>query len=414
MYGQYGYEPRKVQQTPFSQHVIDTIPGLPTSIGMLANRTSNSILYGTRGKNMMDRWPFRNMNQTNWRGNIARGLSEHNYLSPKRWLRTPNLDYMHTDTAFSGLKSKAYSPYGFADIINGSFRKRAAGDGKVASAITKAGGVSSEDFITKGFMGRMTAGFKVANMSEAKFNRYNSMIGRGRNARNFLGQSGLANMSQSTMSSSLMLSGTGTFTSGISGFFAGMNAPLNSQFGGGFYAAGLIDDMAEKVRPGEAARMRAMKGADLATRFADDIGLKGAGSTIRSIGTRQIMSAAANAGRGANLATRAAMMGKGAALAGGRLAGMAIPGLNVIMTALLVKDIAKLGAHAVGKGAALAASGYKSYQGGLNTKMMDQGYADTEAAATSRARGVMAIQNSRLNARSVLGSEAGMMAAHFG
>jgi hypothetical protein len=46
--------------------------------------------------------------------------------------------------------------------------------------------------------------------------------------------------------------------------------------------------------------------------------------------------------------------------------------------------------------------------------MFGMGYNDTEAAATSRARGVMAIQNSRLNARSMLGSEAGMMAAHFG
>jgi hypothetical protein len=46
--------------------------------------------------------------------------------------------------------------------------------------------------------------------------------------------------------------------------------------------------------------------------------------------------------------------------------------------------------------------------------MFGTGFKDNEVAATSRARGVMAIQNSRLNARSLLGSEASMMAAHFG
>jgi len=56
----------------------------------------------------------------------------------------------------------------------------------------------------------------------------------------------------------------------------------------------------------------------------------------------------------------------------------------------------------------------KSLQGSINKPMFGMGYKDTEAAATSRARGVMAIQNSRLNARSMLGSEAAMMAAHYG
>jgi hypothetical protein len=79
---------------------------------------------------------------------------------------------------------------------------------------------------------------------------------------------------------------------------------------------------------------------------------------------------------------------------GARGAAMAIPGLNLLATASLVYDIGKMGGEVIKSGINLAR--------------------DTEAAATSRSRGVMAIQNSRLNARSALGSEASMMAAHFG
>ena len=56
----------------------------------------------------------------------------------------------------------------------------------------------------------------------------------------------------------------------------------------------------------------------------------------------------------------------------------------------------------------------KSMQGTINRPLFGAGFKDNEVAATSRSRGVMAIQNSRLNARSALGSEGSMMAAHFG
>ena len=56
----------------------------------------------------------------------------------------------------------------------------------------------------------------------------------------------------------------------------------------------------------------------------------------------------------------------------------------------------------------------KSLQGSINKPIFGMGYKDTQFAATSRSRGVMAIQNSRLNSRSMLGSEAGMLASHFG
>jgi hypothetical protein len=93
---------------------------------------------------------------------------------------------------------------------------------------------------------------------------------------------------------------------------------------------------------------------------------------------------------------------------------MAIPGLQALGTASLLYDLGKMAGEVVVSGINLAKDAYKSVQGTINKPSFGMGYQDTEAAATSRARGVMAIQNSRLNARSMLGSEAGMMAAHFG
>jgi len=105
---------------------------------------------------------------------------------------------------------------------------------------------------------------------------------------------------------------------------------------------------------------------------------------------------------------------EGAQVLGARTLGLAIPGLNILATASLAYDLGKMGGEIVKSGINLARDAAKSVQGSIYKPLFGMGYVDTEAAATSRSRGVMAIQNSRLNARSMLGSEAGMMAARYG
>jgi hypothetical protein len=99
---------------------------------------------------------------------------------------------------------------------------------------------------------------------------------------------------------------------------------------------------------------------------------------------------------------------------GARAGMMAIPGLNLLATASLVYDLGKMGGEVVKSGINLAKDAVKSMKGSIDKPMFGMGYKDNEVAATSRARGVAAIQNSRLNARSALGSEGAMMASHFG
>lgn len=159
----------------------------------------------------------------------------------------------------------------------------------------------------------------------------------------------------------------------------------------------------------------AAKGATAAeTRFA--------GAASRALGMSEAEGRALlQKSAGKNIFKELGMSGvkKVAAEGGGRVLamralGMAIPGVNVAMTALLVKDLAKMGGELIKSGINLAKDSVVSIKGSINKPLFGMGYRDTEAAATSRARGVMAIQNSRLNARSMLGSEAGMLAAHFG
>jgi hypothetical protein len=88
--------------------------------------------------------------------------------------------------------------------------------------------------------------------------------------------------------------------------------------------------------------------------------------------------------------------------------------LNVLATGQLIYDIGKGVGKIASSGVNFAKDALKSMQGTINKPMFGTGFKDNEVAATSRARGVMAIQNSRLNARSLLGSEAAMLAAHFG
>jgi hypothetical protein len=117
--------------------------------------------------------------------------------------------------------------------------------------------------------------------------------------------------------------------------------------------------------------------------------------------------------KGAAQAAKAGGARVGLAIAG-EAALAAIPGVNLIFAADLAFQLAKLAGLGVKAGINFAKDGVKSMEGTMNNGVFGNGYKDNEVAATSRGRGVMAIQNSRLNARSLLGSEGSMMHAHFG
>lgn len=117
--------------------------------------------------------------------------------------------------------------------------------------------------------------------------------------------------------------------------------------------------------------------------------------------------------KGAAQAAKAGGARVGLAVAG-EIGLAAIPGVNLVFAADLAYNLAKLAGAGVKAGINFGKDGLKSMTGTMNNGLFGNGYKDNEVAATSRSRGVAAIQNSRLNARSLLGSEGAMMHAHFG
>lgn len=211
--------------------------------------------------------------------------------------------------------------------------------------------------------------------------------------------------SNSTAMSALRAGGPGA--KGIAGnLLASSMGGAGTQYLGGYFrgaqgyagAAGLTDS--------------AQKGALRAVSHLDEalakIGLQGPGMGGRALQDGVFKTL------GTSNTLRALGTSAGAKVLGARAAALAIPGLQFVAAASFVYDLGRMGGEVIKSGINLARDANKSLQGSINKPMFGMGYKDTEAAATSRARGVMAIQNSRLNARSVLGSEAAMMASHFG
>jgi hypothetical protein len=85
--------------------------------------------------------------------------------------------------------------------------------------------------------------------------------------------------------------------------------------------------------------------------------------------------------------------------------------LMAVQFAYDLTNMAMEGVKGVGK---FTGDAVTSMKGSIDKPAMGMGFRDNEVTATSRARGVQAIQNSRLNARSVLGSEGAYLHARYG
>lgn len=191
--------------------------------------------------------------------------------------------------------------------------------------------------------------------------------------------------------------GTKAFTNTANTFAKAMEG---SRFGG--LGAGALDDAAHATKS-------AMTIATRTSGYTDDA------MNLLKMGDRGMIRQ--TAGKLGMQAFARREFGTAAKMAGhyagtyGKIAGKA---LGIVGTAAMVYDIGKGVGKMMMGGVNFGKDALKSMQGSINKPLFGAGFKDNEVAATSRSRGVMAIQNSRLNARSSLGSEGAMMAAHFG
>lgn len=370
----YGLNSSPTEQQPFYLDMLESIPSVATTMGWNIGRTSRTMT-SPRAKTLL---PRRSAS-----GGLARrelsGMGHRQAitqtLNPRRFGRLSRA--ANIDPSYYGKKSHIYTPFNaLSSAGNFLFKQRGAEGaaglrGQASGYVHKATGSISRQLsadgtvpFSPGTLGRIAGMSKIAGMSEAKFASkagYMSSAVRDLNplAKPFTSQTFLG--AKYTMGSQFGNTITGSFSGKAAGYIHGASA----------------------ARAG---------GEALSSAYGASTGVFREGVTAGSKAFVQ----------GSRLAKMAPY------------AGPALRAFSVAANIMLVHDLAELAGKAVGGIVKTGIQAVDSAKGSIDKPIMGMGFKDNSVAATSRQRGVLAIQNSQLNARSVLGSEAGMMAAHFG
>lgn len=376
-------------------------PGVAATGGWNAHRIQNTILHG--GTGFSNRMPQAGHSlRTGWSQN----------LNPRSWGRLKNSGQVHG-------YNNTYSPANFLGNTGNKLFEKFIGGAEADSALAKrltAHGVDlgDENAFQSGALGKFSASNKLYNkrkISQKKIDNVASYIKKNdadlfKHIDNILpegdmvGTFGSKKLEAKAMGDFVSMTGSHTATNLVGGYMSG--------------ARGAVHDTVRNVATA-AGKESWVKGAAMAERHFALGGLEHAGSKliVTESGAKAGMRGIAK-GFGKALELGGAEGAKFASAAGMKAVGMAIPFVNVAMTAWMAYDVAAGVAEAGKAGVKLVKDGIVSMKGSIDKPIMGMGFRDNEIAATSRARGVSAIQNSRLNARSVLGNEASSMFAHYG
>jgi hypothetical protein len=395
---------------PFLYRASDSIPGAAVGLSFNTGRGSNTILNGVHSK------PWRNTRS------IRSSIANHR---PRYWNRMGSYDAFYDDAGGT------YSPFQVLaragnwaankpQLFGGSkFTGKYAKYAGAENLRTSKGGAS---IFGAGTAARFAAISRIgAGAGAGGLGKFLGHSAGAVGAPNVPGMSALVGGMTGGMSPASFIAGQGTITS------KGASIAMTSQGAFSRTALGYSAVAAGGTEAATAGRVAALgygsvaKGMNAASDDLLKAGLRVSGGSLHTVP----MSGLA-APRGSTLA--ATKIGNVRAFTGafasGNKAGMRVAGTRIggavaskagpIGWAMLAYDLAKLGGEVFKSAVSFTGDATKSFQGSIHKPIFGMGYKDTQFAATSRARGVMAIQNSRLNARSMLGSEAGMMAAHFG
>ena len=437
--GQFEDQMNPQANEPLAMRMMGAAPGITASLGMSSRRGANTLMRGGYFDDASRRATRRASYQVFQNGDLtptpatrksflfgsrrfaddaaARGSGKMAFAKTSRvnnaFYRPRNLSRFHSLSVFGAAEGSSLYTYAQGHRLFSKTEKFGMG------ALRNAAGVGAgEAALGPGLFAAVSAGRRMDLRGPGNLDEFGTRIQR------------LATMNNPTMLESKLttipmlasmnnvtpsvyntamssLRAGGTEARGVAGnLLASSMGGAGTQYLGGYFrgaqgyagAAGLSDS--------------AQKGALRAVSHLDEalakIGLQGPGMSGRALQNGVFKTL------GTSNTLRTLGTSAGAKVLGARAAALAIPGLQFVAAASFVYDLGKMGGEVIKSGINLARDANKSLQGSINKPMFGMGYKDTEAAATSRARGVMAIQNSRLNARSVLGSEAAMMASHFG
>jgi hypothetical protein len=345
---------------PLAYDMLSSLPSASATMGWNVSRVQNTIMNGGRGG-----------------AQSARGIRQ--TASPLAWRRLARPANIDPTIRNAGVTGRGiYSPFNFLSSTGNAIYRNAHRAPGIGPSIAARMGSRDGLAFSPGTVGRLATMNRIGSMSESALaSRTGNIISAisDINPNTTIGRpiftaGGSTRASSAALQGELLNTITGKYSARATGFIRG--AELYNKFGGAESAAF------------QTFRARAVAGNQFAAEGID--------------------SAAKFMGRN-TLATRA--VGSGAISGAARAAGP-------IGWILLAKDLATMGGKLAGAGINLAIDAGKSMQGSINKPAFGMGFRDNTVTATSRQRGVMAIQNSRLNMRSALGSEAAYMHARFG
>lgn len=377
-------------------------PGVLVSTTAGGYRGANTIIGG--GWTERSQWG-KMLGRSNVGTGPARSIRENNPLNPASWFRFSEQKSMYET-------GEGYTPFQVAaDWSNKAVNFVANRSSGLKESLVKKGlAEEGKDvhLFTSGAYSRYSAGVRLQNMSHAR------VVGNWGSTVRFMEGAGftggaegeiaaLSKGGQRAVGQAIGMSGKGVLSAKAAGFMAGASR--------GGLTKEAADVMMTKGLAGQAG-----------VRMAAKAEMWGAQAAMKAFG--HATSEEAGEFLAKRLAPRAAAAlikaggPKAAAYVGARALAFATEATNPIGWVLMAYDIAKIGVTltgaAVSGGIRMTADVMRSFKGGISTAIMDQGFRDNSTSISSRSRGVAAIQNSRLNARSVLGAEAGAMHAHFG
>lgn len=384
------------EDLPFAYSMLDAVPGVSTATAWNIGRVQNTIIGGGKagrfkramlsGANpyhsVMDYTYSSSRGRGGMFGIKGGGITQTSPGHLFRLTRPANID-----PSFYGAKSGIYSPFGSLSGMGNALFDRGSKllKGNAATAAHAMSGaaprVADEKLFAPGTLGRISAMGTMSRMSSDEFARKSVNM-----------RAAISDINPKYYKDTFAPALRGLEHSGAGddalrfAYRSGIGSTLNSgrisgRIGG--YIQG-----AEAAYKGRAA-------------------LHGALSTATQGHFLDGLHAGAKAVLGPDPTKLGKFVGRGAATS-------LLRGVNTAGWVLLAHDLALGAGKLIGAGVDTALGAAKSTLGSINKGVMGMGFKDNAVAATSRQRGVMAIQNSRLNARSALGAEGAMMAAHFG
>lgn len=370
----------EVGQAPGYQdpYLVQALGGMPVwyqAMGATAFRGSNTILTGGWADRRAGRKKFFRGNP--WdpgTGTVRGAIRNNNLLFPRTWSRYASQGLFFEDK---------YSPMGMAaGAINWAGRT-----GKLGTRIE--GMAAGGDLVRGGILSQIVAAERVGrpgNLPGRQSKWFGNYLDKAVNAGGILKGFTPDDLTDPQMRRRL--------------------AYMSMQGKGGQWIGGYMASMKDMDMPVRA-------GTSFARGHGAGAGaLRGIGITADQAAGKVTMKEGISAIRGA-LKTPGgkAVATKGAAALGIRAVGNVAPVVAPLFWLWTAYDIAKA---VIPRAPEFAAEVYTSYTGWGNRRMFGAPFKTNEAAITSRQRGVMAIQNSRMNARNVIGSEASGVAAYFG